>query len=164
MSQIQLNAFFDFCRVTVKKQSFDKEKQLVTIAIHPDERFDPVCHHCQRKVKRIHSSRERMVRDLSCIEAKTYLSVKYRTVRCAECGTVVEELDFVDPGKRVTKRLANSILSLCPYLTIKEIAEHLEIDWKTVKAIHKTHLQAKFSSYTQKLCLQVRKRWRILRS
>jgi len=86
-----------------------------------------------------------MVRDLSCIEAKTYLSVRYRTVRCAECGTVVEELDFVDPGKRVTKRLANYILSLCPYLTIKEIADHLEIDWKTVKAIHKKHLQAKFS-------------------
>ena len=145
MSQIQLNAFFDFCRVKVVKQSFDKEKQMVTIAIHPDERFDPVCHRCHRRVTRIHSYHERMVRDLNCIDAQTYLWVRYRTVRCPRCGHTIEELDFVDPGKRVTKRLAQYILSLCPYLTIKEIAKHLHLDWKTVKAIHKEHLQARFS-------------------
>ena len=145
MSQIQLNAFFDFCRVKMVKQSIDKEKQMVTITIHPDERFYPVCHRCQQRAKRIHSSNERRIRDLNCIDAKTALWVRYRTVRCPRCGNKVEELDFVDPGKRVTKRLANYILSLCQYLTIKEIAEHLEIDWKTVKAIHKTYLKAKFS-------------------
>ena len=66
-------------------------------------------------------------------------------MRCPRCGHTIEELDFVDPGKRVTKRLAQYILSLCPYLTIKEIAKHLHLDWKTVKAIHKEHLQARFS-------------------
>ena len=145
MSRIQLNAFFDFCRVKVVKQSFDKEKQMVTIAIHPDERFDPVCHRCHRRVTRIHSYHERMVRDLNCIDAQTTLWVRYRTVRCPRCGHAIEELDFVDPGKRVTKRLAQYILSLCPYLTIKEVAQHLHLDWKTVKAIHKEHLQARFS-------------------
>ncbi len=62
-----------------------------------------------------------------------------------ERGCAVEELDFVDPGKRVTKRLAHYIISLCPYLTAKEIAQHLGLDWKTVKAIHKEYFQAKFS-------------------
>ncbi|NLJ39087.1 MAG: hypothetical protein GX432_10045, partial [Candidatus Atribacteria bacterium] len=63
MSQIQLNPFFDFCRVKVMKQSYDQEKQLVTMTIHPDERYDPVCHHCQQKVTEIHSYHERTVRD-----------------------------------------------------------------------------------------------------
>jgi len=149
MSQIQLNPFFDFCRVKVVEQSFDKEDNLVTIKMQPDERYHPVCHRCQQKVKRVHSTNERMVRDLNCIDAQTTLWIGYRTVRCPRCGHTVEELDCVDPGKRVTKRLANYILSLCPYLTIKEIAEHLGLDWKTIKAIHKEHLQAKFSQGTE---------------
>ena len=65
MSQIRLNPFFDFCRVKVMKQSFDQEKQMVTMTIHPAERYDPVCHHCQHKVKSIHSYHERKGRDFS---------------------------------------------------------------------------------------------------
>lgn len=60
MSRIKLNLFFDFCRATVKNLSFDQEKQMITMTIHPDERYDPVCHHCQHKVKKIHSYQERM--------------------------------------------------------------------------------------------------------
>jgi transposase len=59
---------------------------------------------------------------------------------------VVEELPLMDPYKRVTRRLAAYILELCRYMTIKEVAEHLALGWKTVKAIHKRHLQEKFSA------------------
>ncbi|MDD3715103.1 MAG: hypothetical protein PHU16_09665, partial [Atribacterota bacterium] len=48
MSQIQLNPFFNFCRVKVANQSFDQEKQLVTVSIHPYKHYDLVCHRCQR--------------------------------------------------------------------------------------------------------------------
>jgi len=145
MSQIQLKSFFDFCRVKVTKQSFDQEKHLVTMTINPDERYDPVCHHCQQRVEKIHFYHERMVRDLNCFDSQTTLTVRYRTVRCPRCGNRVEELDFVDPGKRITKRLAQYILFLCTVMTIKEIANHLHLDWKTVKAIHKEYLKTKFS-------------------
>jgi len=101
MSQIQLNPFFDFCRVKVIKQSLDQEKQMVTMTIHPDERYDPVCSHCQQKVKSIHSYHQRTVRDLNCFDSQTTLTARYRTVRCPRCGTRVEELNFVHPGKRV---------------------------------------------------------------
>lgn len=33
MSWIQLNPFFDFCRVKVVEQSFDKENNIVTILV-----------------------------------------------------------------------------------------------------------------------------------
>ena len=145
MSQIQLNPFFDFCRVKGIKQSLDQEKQMVTMTIHPDERYDPVCSHCQQKVKSIHSYHQRTVRDLNCFDSQTTLTARYRTVRCPRCGTRVEELNFVHPGKRVTKRLAQYILFLCSVMTITEVAQHLHLDWKTVKAIHKEYLKTKFS-------------------
>jgi transposase len=154
MSQIKLNPFFNFCRVKVTQQSFDQEKKMVTMTIHPDERYDPICHRCQQKVKRIHSYKGKTVRDLNCFDTQTFLWVRYRIVKCPRCGNRVEELDFVDPRKRVTKRLAQYILSLCPYLTIKEIARHLGLDWKTVKAIHKEYLRVKFSkSLDENPCL-----------
>jgi len=145
MSQINLKSFFNFCRVKVTKQSFDQEKKLVTMTINPDKRYDPVCHHCQQRGAKIHSYHERMVRDLNCFDAQTVLWVGYRTVKCPTCGNTVEELDFVDPGKRITKRLARYILFLCTVMTIKEIANHLHLDWKTVKTIHKEDLTIKYS-------------------
>jgi len=145
MSQINLNPFFDFCRVKVVNQTLDQEKQLVTITLHPDERYDPVCSHCQQKVQEVHSYHERIVRDLNCLNAETTLTIRYRTVRCPRCGNRVEELDFVHPGKRVTKRLAQYILSLCSVMTIKEVARYLHVNWKTVKAIHKEYLKNKYS-------------------
>ena len=145
MSQIQLKPFFDFCRVKVVKQSFDQEKKMVNLVIHPDKRYEPICHHCQHQVKEVHSYHERMVRDLNCFDAQTTLTVRYRKVRCPRCGYTVEELGFVDPGKRVSKRLAHYLLFLGSVMTIKEVARHLHLDWKTVKAIHKEYLKDKFS-------------------
>jgi transposase len=58
---------------------------------------------------------------------------------------VVEDLGLVEPYARVTKRLAQYILDLCHSLTIKEIAEHLELDWKRVKDIHKSFLKERSS-------------------
>lgn len=79
---------------------------------------------------------ERTVRDMSIFEAKTLIQYSYRKIRCLYCGIVVEDLGLVDPTVRITKRLANYILDLCGFMTIKEIAKHLSLDWKTVKEIH----------------------------
>jgi len=145
MSKIQIKAFFKFCRVKIMEQVVDTIKKVVTIRVQPDERYNPVCHNCKRGVKEIHSYNERPVRDLNIFDAKTFLFVIYRTVKCPWCGNVVEDIGIMDPCKRVTRRLATYILVLCQYMTIKEVAKHLGLDWKTIKEIHKQHLQEKFS-------------------
>lgn len=145
MSKIQIKAFFKFCRVKIMEQAADILNKMVTIKVQPDERYHPICHGCKKSVKEIHSYNERMVRDLNIFDAKTFLLVIYRTVKCQSCGTVIEDLGLMDPCKRVTRRLAAYILDLCKYMTITEVAKHLGIDWKTVKEIHKQHLQEKFS-------------------
>lgn len=145
MSNIQIKAFFKFCRVKVMEQVVDTVKKIVTIQVQPDNRYTPICCNCKRNVKEIHSYNKRPVRDLNIFDAKTILLVIYRTVRCKNCGYVVEDLGLMDPCKRVTRRLATYILELCKYMTPKEVARHLGLDWKTVKEIHKQHLQEKFS-------------------
>jgi transposase len=58
---------------------------------------------------------------------------------------MVEELPLISPYDRVTKRLAFYIIDLCQSMTIKEVAEHFGLNWKTVKEIHKQYLQERFS-------------------
>ena len=145
MSKIQINAFFRFCRVKITAQRFNMESNLVFIETEPDKRYNPICHNCGSVAMKIHSYNKRMVRDLSIFKAKTSIRYTYRTLRCDRCGLVVEDLGLTEPYARVTKRLAQYIWDLCQLLTIKEIAELLELDWKTIKDIHKSRLKERFS-------------------
>ena len=145
MSKIELKAFFEFCRVRIVKQAVNIRSKLVFLKAKPDERYKPVCHNCKGHSDSIHSYHERTVRDMSIFESKTLIQYSYRKIRCLCCGIVVEDLALVDPTVRVTKRLASYILDLCRFMTIKEVAKHLSLDWKTVKDIHKRYLQGSFS-------------------
>jgi len=144
MPSINIKAFFKFCRVKVAKQVVETAGKVVKVTVKPDKRYKPVCHKCNRAVDKIHSYRERTVRDLNIFDAKTYIKVGYRVVRCPDCGDVVEDTGVVHPYMRVTKRLAKYILELCRFMSLKEVAGHLGLDWKTVKEIHKRHLLDKF--------------------
>lgn len=145
MSDINIKAFFKFSKVKVLKQSFNVQSKTVSLKVEPQKRYVPHCHVCNRPSHSIHSYHERTVRDLNIFEAKTFIQYSYRKIRCDRCGVVVEDLGLVKPDWRITRRLANYILELCKYMTIKEIAKHLELDWKTVKNIHKDYLLKRFS-------------------
>jgi transposase len=123
----------------------DITKRIVRIRVKPDGRYNPICHCCKRSIREIHSFNSRTVRDLNIFDMKTFISVIYRTVKCCWCGNVVEDMALMNPYERVTKGLANYILDLCKFMTIKEVAEYLDLDWKTVKRIHKGYLIDKFS-------------------
>lgn len=144
MSTINVKAFFRFCKVKVIKQVVDTAKRVVKIEVRPDRRYSPVCHKCKEKVKKIHSWNQRVVRDLNIFDAKSFIRVTYRTIQCPVCGNVIEDLGLMDPYMRVTRRLANYIIGLCKVMSIKEVACHLDLNWKTVKEIHKKYLKDKF--------------------
>ncbi len=145
MPKIQVKPFFKFYKVKVLEQFVDLTANKVMIKVEPDKRYYPVCYKCGKKIKEIHSYNKRTVRDLNIFNAKTFITVSYRTVRCFTCGDVVEKIEIMDIYQRVTRRLARYILELCKLMTIKEVARHLGIDWKTVKEIHKGYLKEKYS-------------------
>lgn len=145
MSGIKLNAFFTFCRVRIINQMIAQHKRQIQITTTPDKRYRPICHRCNKPAASIHSYHERVVRDLDIFDMRTLIRYRYRKIRCSTCGIVVEDLDLVDSRLRMTRRLVKYILDLCRVMTITDVADHLDLDWKTVKELHKDALMKQYA-------------------
>jgi len=142
MSVMSIAPYFPFCRVKLTRQSVASQADMAWLEAEPDERYRPVCHVCGRKSRRIHTWHKRSLRDLNMGAARVWIGCSFRKVYCAACGGVrVEDLEFFEPYKHVTKRLARYIHELCKRMTVQEVADHLGLDWKTVKDIDKAFLE-----------------------
>ena len=116
------------------------------IGMAPDLRYRPLCHHCQSPASTVHSNgHSRFIRDLNMAKSQVWLQVEYRKIWCDNCnGVRVEHLSFANASKRVTDRLARYIHDLCKMLTVHDVAEHLDLNPKTIKAIDKSFLEKSF--------------------
>jgi transposase len=147
MSGLSITKYFPFTRVKVIKQNVHhKEASSALIYIQPDMRYNPLCHKCGKQAATVHSKNHiRLIRDLNMANAQVFLQISYRKIWCNTCnGVRVEKLSFADAGQHVTNRLARYIHELCKMLTVKDVAEHLGIDPKTVKDIDKSFLEQTF--------------------
>lgn len=144
MSSISIAAYFPFAGVKVVRQNVHTINSL--IRIQPDGRFHPRCHDCLRPATTVHSAgHRRSVRDLTLADRRVWLDIEYRKVWCEHCGgSRVEHLSFCDASRRVTHRLARYIYELCKVLTVEEVARHLDLDPKTVRAVDHHFLQEEF--------------------
>lgn len=67
-------------------------------------------------------------------------------VLCMVCGVVRQvKTPFADPDRRYTKAFERYVLELSTHMTVKDVANHLQISWHTVKEIQKRNLQKHFS-------------------
>ncbi|MBW2622425.1 MAG: ISL3 family transposase [Deltaproteobacteria bacterium] len=145
MSNMSIREYFPFSRVNITKQSVLVEDKLAMIYMEPDNRFTPICHICGTRAARVHSRDVRTIRDLSLALVVIRLVCWFRTVYCAQCDSfVVEDLEFVRPYQRVTRRLSKYIHELCKVMTVLDVADHLNLDWKTIKNIDKDFLEKEY--------------------
>jgi len=145
MSTLSITNYFPFRRVRIVRQSVSPKTTRAWIRVVPDKRFHPICHRCGSVSTQIHSREKRVVRDLNFAVARVWLQCQYRKILCSSCKRImVEDLELFAPYQRVTKRLALYIHELCKKLTVKEVADHLELNWKTVKKIDKLFLEEKY--------------------
>jgi transposase len=145
MSVLSIRPYFPFCRVRFVRQSVSEAGDLAWVEAEPDERFHVVCHVCGRPAGAIHQWDRRLLRDLNLGAARVWINCRYRTVFCPTCGRHrVEDLGFFKPHQRVTLRLARYIYELCRELPIQAVADHLGLDWKTVKQIDHSFLETDF--------------------
>ncbi len=98
------------------------------------------CSGCGHFVRSVHNWSEREIRDLPLFDADTVLVVWRARVACPRCGPKLEALDWLEPHARITNRLAASVARLCKVMPIKQVAEHYDLHWGTVKAIDKAYL------------------------
>ena len=131
MSGLSIARYFPFMRVKITKQNVHHEDaSSALIKLEPDKRYRPLCHVCGSPAAIVHSQgHRRLLRDLNMAGAQLWLQVEYRKIWCNNCGGArVEQLSFADAGKRITHRLARYVHELCRFMTIKEVAEHLDLD------------------------------------
>ena len=146
MSAVSIRPYFPFCRVRIVRQSVDVANKVARLGMEPDGRYRPVCHGCGRRQRGIHSWRQRWLRDLPVGTTRVWLACRYRRGYCPHCGGYrVEDLEFFAPYQRVTRRMARYIHDLCKVLTVKQVAAHLGLDWKTVKQVDRAYLEERHS-------------------
>jgi len=103
------------------------------------------CSGCGQRTFWSWDSTQVRLRDLSIFERKAYLVLYKHRVNCPCCGVKVEKLDFADYYSRCTTRFEELVARLCKITSLKQVAELLGLDWKTVKDIDKKYLQKEFA-------------------
>ena len=145
MSGATIAPYFPFRRIKILGQTAALQANQARIQVGPDKRFQPVCHHCGKKAAAVHSWTGRSVRDLDMAGTRIWLDCRYRKLYCVACQRIViEEMDLFDPYLRITRRLAAYIHQLCRWMTVRDVARHLGLDWKTVKCADKLFLEARY--------------------
>lgn len=145
MSTLSIRPYFPFCRVRIVRQSVSAEADRAQVDMEPDDRFHPICHVCGQPAGAIHQWDRRLLRDLNLGAARVWINCRFRTVFCPTCqGHRVEDLGLFDAHRRVTRRFARFVHDLCQETSIQAVAEHVGLDWKTVKQIDQTFLEEEF--------------------
>jgi len=68
-------------------------------------------------------------------------------VSCEKCWIIRQvKVDFADEYQRYSRSFERYVLDLSRHMTIKAVAQHLQISWDTVKEIQKRHLQRHYAN------------------
>jgi len=101
-----------------------------------------VCGTCGRVHSTYYDRKIRRVRDLPCGEVRIYLEVEIRRVECRRCRRVKQEkLDWLADYPFYTKRFAFYVGRRCRDSSIRDVAEEMHLDWRTVKALEMQYLR-----------------------
>ena len=145
MIRINITPLFIKCQVKIIAQYYDPEKDQFYFEARYDKRHTPRCHNCGERSNNVHSYETRKIRDLDIMLKKVYIKITFRKIRCEHCGKIrMENLGLITPYKRITKRFADYVILLSKKNNIKWISSNFDLDWKTVKKIHKDYLLEKY--------------------
>lgn len=96
---------------------------------------DPRCGGCGERCTQIHDQSNRRLRDRDLLDYRLSLEVCVRRVRCKDCGTKTEQIDWLSRHSRLTDRLVHHVEDLCRAQPIKHVANRHGLAWHTVKRI-----------------------------
>ncbi|MBA3613533.1 MAG: transposase family protein, partial [Nitrospirales bacterium] len=100
-----------------------------------------VCGWCGTVHRSYSDSKTRLVRDLSCGDARIYLDVGGQRVSCRRGGKVKRErLDWLADNPFYPKRFALFVGRRCRSMSIKDVAKEVHLDWHTVKGLEKQYM------------------------
>ena len=88
----------------------------------------------------------RKFRALPIGKKQIFVRMSIPRVMCKSCGITRQvKLNFAEKRKSYTKSFERYVLELSNYMTIKDIAKHLNVSWDIVKGIQKNYLKIQYS-------------------
>lgn len=76
---------------------------------------------------------------------EVFVEIEIHITKCADCGSVRKiYTPFAEGKKRYIRAFERHVMDLSSHMTIQDVANHLGINWHTVKEIQKTHLKREF--------------------
>lgn len=117
------------------------DRRWLIVELEPQADAVRRCSGCGGRASAIHDRTVRRIRDLPVFDDSVELQVPRLRLACTRCGPRLEQLDWLDPHARVTRRLAESVARLCAVTSILQAARWFGLAWKTVKRIDFRHLE-----------------------
>src|SRR5271167_4508272 len=125
-----------------RSQRFEEGRVIVRID-KPRDRLR--CAHCGSAEAWVQGGVERTFRTVPIGSKPVLLQLKVPRLLCFECQHVRQiKLGFADPKKHYTRAFERYALDLSRHMTIRDVAEHLQVSWDTIKDIQARSLQRRF--------------------
>ncbi len=103
------------------------------------------CPHCHGDNIWRQGAVERTFRTIPIGSKPVQLRFEVPRVLCFDCGVMRQvKLGFADPKKRYTRSFERYALELSRYMTIQDVATHLQVSWDTIKEIQARSLTQRF--------------------
>jgi transposase len=103
------------------------------------------CPQCRGQDVWIRGQEERTFRTVPIGAKPTFVTLDVARVWCPVCDGVRQvKVGFADPKKRYTRSFERYALELSRHMTIKDVADHLQVSWDTIKDIQARNLQRRF--------------------
>ncbi len=103
------------------------------------------CPHCGSDNVWAQGGVERTFRTVPIGRKPVFVDFKVPRVFCFPCGRVRQvKIGFADPHKHYTRAFERYALELSGLMTIRDVAEHLQVSWDTIKDIQARSLARRF--------------------
>ena len=120
------------------------------------ERHTLRCPVCKSSHVIAHGDVPRMFRSLPIGSKTTRVFFHIPRVECSACRVTRQvSVPFADPQRRYTHAFERYALELSAYMTIQDVARHLDVGWDTIKDIQQRHLQRHYSKPELKKLRQI---------
>lgn len=126
---------------TAYRREFEESSSSLTIWVRQaGSRPSYTCSGCGIGTGRIHSVRERRVRDLSWSTWKVWLVLETHRVYCRRCGVCAERIGFLEGKHPYTRRFAEAVARDCEDAAVRRVAAKWGLSASTVRRIDKRSL------------------------
>jgi transposase len=123
----------------------DYSEGKVTLSIRqPREKLR--CPHCGSAEVHLKTFRDRVFRAVPIGARPVWIHFPVPRVACQKCAVVRQvKLPFANPRFSYTHSFERYALDLSKFMTIQDVADHLDVSWDVIKEIQKRYLHRHFS-------------------